>query len=123
VPTILVVDFRTQILALAKAILERHSYDVITAESGEQALRVLDANRVDLVLAEVLMPHMSGLDLIERVKQSGNVAPFLLMTGYTDRPLDSNIDVLRKPFTPDQLVHAAEAALGCRQALTAAAAR
>ena len=66
--TLLVVDDAPVNLKLTSILLKKEGYDVHTAESGEEALNILDIVRPDLMLVDIQMPGMSGLELTERIK-------------------------------------------------------
>jgi len=110
--TILVVDNQPEILTVTKAILSRSSYSVRTATNGKEALQILNVEKpVDLVLAEALLPDLSGIELIRRVKQEFPGTAVMLMTGFADRPIDSSIPLIEKPFTTTTLIDRVESVL------------
>ena len=107
----LVVDdskLQRKILSLS---LKRWGFTVSEAESGEQALGLVRAERPDLVLSDWMMPGMSGLELCQRLRAGGeeDYCYFILLTSKTEkeevaRGLDSGADdFLSKPFEPDDL--------------------
>ena len=108
--TILLVEDEGAVRSLARRVLVRAGYEVLEAENGEQALRVLDAHAgsIDLLLTDVRMPRMSGPELVERLASSGLECPVLFMSGYAAEELQlGEVDAgryLSKPFTPRQLV-------------------
>ncbi len=65
---------------LLGAILKRNGYDVLFAEDGEKALEVLDHSHVDLLLCDIMMPKMDGLELTEIIRDSGSLLPILMLT-------------------------------------------
>lgn len=118
-PTVLVVEDEPAVLALAERVLHREGYRVLTAESGESAERILDeAPEVDLVVTDVIMPRVSGPELIQRVRNRHPGVRSLFMSGYTADELESRgLDrteehFLPKPFTPYDLAQAVRIALG-----------
>ena len=78
----LVVDDEPSILELLSAYLRMRGHDVLLAGDGEEALRLLSEHPVDVVLADVRMPRMGGLELLERVRDLNHPTAFVLMTGY-----------------------------------------
>jgi DNA-binding NtrC family response regulator len=81
---ILVVDDEELMRKLMTNMLVKAGMEVLAAESGEEALRMLQENGCDVVVSDVRMTGMSGLDLLKQVKaQHPNIA-FVTMTGYTD---------------------------------------
>lgn len=80
-------------------------YDVIEAESGEEALAAVKAGRhFDLLVTDHLMPGMSGTELIKQVRKTQAGLPALLVSGYAKmEALDANLPRLTKPFRKDEL--------------------
>ncbi len=67
-PVILVVDDQPQNIELLEGFLVRQGYEIIQAESGEEALEKLSGNQVDLVLLDVKMPGMSGFEVLTKLR-------------------------------------------------------
>ena len=103
---ILVVDDDPTTCALLKRFCERSRYDVILAEDGVEALKRIEASAPDLVLCDVLMPVMGGIELCRRIKSNPRTAllPVILLSGLTTSEeqragLDAGADeYLTKPF-------------------------
>ncbi|MEW6586856.1 MAG: HD domain-containing phosphohydrolase [Nitrospirota bacterium] len=114
---ILVIDDEEFILQLARDILKKSDYVVETASSGREGIGLLDAGRFDLILTDIKMPDMNGLDVIRHVRSGDREIPIIVITGYGT--LDIAIDALRlgaqgfllKPFTPGDLRNAVSEAL------------
>ena len=66
--TILIVDDEKSMRDFLKILLAKEGYDVIVASDGEQALGALDGNQIDLVISDIRMPGISGLDLLAQIK-------------------------------------------------------
>jgi two-component system OmpR family response regulator len=109
---ILVVDDQLDIRILSKRILEREGFVVILAEDGSNAIELLHAQKVDLVITDIAMPNLNGYQLFERVNQNPEWVniPFIFLSA---RDLDSDIrygkslgvdDYITKPFEPADLV-------------------
>lgn len=79
---VLVVDDEPAILELLSAYLRLRGHEVLLAPDGEAALAILSEQPVDVVLADVRMPRMGGLELLERVKDLSHPTAFVLMTGH-----------------------------------------
>ena len=77
---ILVVEDDTNARKLMKAVLERAEYSVYTAVNGEDAMRVLDAQHVDLIILDIMMPGMDGYALTGELRAAGNSLPILMVT-------------------------------------------
>ena len=115
---VLVVEDEQMVRNLVQDILERGGFEVLTAPDGEQALAILQAESrsIDLLLTDVVMPGMTGVELARQVRTSWPETPILYMSGYTNRALresDPDADLLRKPFTVSELLQRVRAALRC----------
>lgn len=94
-------------------------WDVIPAADGEQALRALESRQVDVVVTDIVMPVMDGLELIMALRSRGVAKPILAMSGGSASPGDvlrvarafGAAATLGKPFLPAQLVAAVAALL------------
>jgi two-component system, cell cycle sensor histidine kinase and response regulator CckA len=120
--TVLVVEDEPPVLQMAARVLERAGHTVLVAGDGSFALDVLNehAGEVDLILADVVMPVMSGPELASRVGQSHPEMPFVYMSGYTQEMISKqevmsgDVALLEKPFTAAALVRAVGEALAER---------
>ncbi|MCC6641754.1 MAG: response regulator [Deltaproteobacteria bacterium] len=83
-PVLLVVDDEVRILTALRRVLRREAYEILTAETPAEALRLLDAHRVDLVLSDHKMPGMSGLALLAAAARKQPAAGRVLITGWTE---------------------------------------
>ena len=107
---VLVVDDEENIRLVLSTLLRKQGYEVDTAESGEQALERIAANAPDVVLTDVRMPKMGGLDLLDKLTEMGNPATVIVMSAYgsVDLALDAMkrgaYDYVGKPFKPDEVV-------------------
>jgi CheY-like chemotaxis protein len=110
--TVLLVEDEDDVRALAREVLERQGYTVVEAPDGAQALSLFerDGGRIDLILTDVVMPRMSGRELVDRVRASRPTMPVLYMSGYTEDAIvrhgvrDASLLLLSKPFGPADLV-------------------
>jgi len=80
--TILVVEDEEIERKLLSDILETLEYRVAQAQNGREALEIINSQPVDLILTDVHMPEMNGLELIRRVREIGNNLPVIIMTGF-----------------------------------------
>ncbi|HLJ92499.1 MAG TPA: diguanylate cyclase [Gemmataceae bacterium] len=108
--SLLVVDDEPYILATLSGFL-RKEFEVLTADSGEAAQRIFAQRPIDLILADQKMPRMSGVELLEWVREQFPKTVRLLMTGYAD--LDDAVEAINrgkvyrylfKPWRADELV-------------------
>ncbi|HXC61943.1 MAG TPA: HD domain-containing phosphohydrolase [Nitrospiria bacterium] len=114
---ILVVDDEPFIIELCQRFLTAAGYTVQTALSGEEALRLFKPYRPDLVLTDIRMPGMNGLELIQEVKQQETNLAIVVITGHGT--LSTAIETMKegvlgfviKPFTEDELLSAVKQAL------------
>ncbi len=109
---ILVVDDDKNMRMLFKALLEREKYTVFTAENGEDALRVMDEEYIDLVILDIMMPKMDGYEFTRTLREVDNNLPILMVSAkqlpedkqkgflvgtddYITKPIDNNEMLLR----------------------------
>ncbi|MGX7708487.1 response regulator [Methylobacterium sp. Gmos1] len=96
---VLVVDDDPQVRHVTASFLNGFGYDEVEVPSGEAALERLTAERFDIVVADLAMPGMSGLDLAEAVRGRFPALPFLLVTGHAEAArIPADFSVLEKPF-------------------------
>ena len=88
--SILCVDDERVALTLRKLVLEDHGYEVATAGSAAEAMRVLGSRNVDLVLTDQLMPGVSGTELTKSIKQMRPSLPVVLISGVNEIPPDAD---------------------------------
>jgi len=82
--TVLCVDDEKNILSALKRLLRKEDYELLTASNGEEALKILDENTVQLVMSDQRMPEMSGTELFEKVKERYPEIIRIILTGYTE---------------------------------------
>ena len=96
-PTILVVDDDCAIRTLVKVYLETEGYSVLIADDGETAMRLYDQSTVALVLTDVIMPRMNGLELADHLLRQEPQLRILFMSGSGDA--SRGFGCVAKPFT------------------------
>ena len=107
---ILVVDDEENIRLVLKTLLRKHGYEVEVADGAEQALASLDAFGPDVILTDVRMPKMGGLDLLATLRAKNVHATVIVMSAYgnVDLALEAikagAYDYISKPFKPDEVV-------------------
>ncbi|MDO8142246.1 MAG: response regulator, partial [Candidatus Brocadiales bacterium] len=115
--TILVVDDEPYVLESVALLLDRFDFSVRTCGHPEEALRKLKSNKVDVVLTDIKMPGMSGIELLGEIRKVNTEIPVILMTAYAE--LDMAIDAIKngafdfiiKPFKSQYLVRCIERAV------------
>ena len=103
-PLVLVVDDDQAVLTMLGRVAQREGYDVLTCSGGRQALEELQRKKVDLLLVDVLMPDVNGLDVIRAVHDTHQHCQIIVMSGQAT--IDSAVeavklgarDYLTKPF-------------------------
>ena len=106
---ILVIDDDFLIRDFISNVLVRKKYDVVTAKSGEEGLKYLEKKSFDLVLSDIKLPGISGIDVLRYVKENDIDVIFLLMTAYAD--IETAVEsmklgasnYLKKPFSPEEI--------------------
>ena len=116
---LLVVDDETLMRSMLSDVLTRLGYSVEQAESGEVAMTHFRPDRYQVVITDLVMPRMNGLELARRIRQVDRAVPIILFTGTTgtsdiEEAWRSGLVVLHKPLTITALQQALEAA--CRPA-------
>jgi two-component system response regulator AtoC len=107
---VLVVDDEENIRVVLRALLKKHGYEVEVADSGESALALLDTFDPDVILTDVRMPKMGGLDLLGALKAKQHTATVIVMSAYGNMDLALEAmkagayDYVSKPFKPDEIV-------------------
>jgi len=107
---IMVVDDDKNTRMLLKAVLEAENYTVFTAENGEDALSVMDANHIDLVVLDIMMPRMDGYTFTKALRESNNNLP-ILMVSAKQLPSDKKHgflvgtdDYMTKPIDEEEML-------------------
>ncbi len=108
--SILAIDDDEPILELLKELLELNGYTVFVASEGREGLDVFHRVRPDMVISDIRMPHMDGLDVLARVRDIDHTVPVILVTGHGD--LEHAVkavrrgahDFLLKPMNPEILL-------------------
>ena len=120
---ILVVDDEANICQVLSAVLRKDGYEVEVSRDGEEALALLEKTPVDLLITDVIMNNVSGVELLQRVQAASPQTPVVMMTAYgtiksaVDAIKLGAFDYLAKPFDMDQMKSVVRKALAQRRDL------
>ena len=110
IPSILVVDDEEEIRKIMSGILEKEGFNVITAPEGRQAIEKICFNTPDVVLLDVRMPGLNGMEVLKKIKALDDNLPVVLVTAYADTHQaveamkEGAYDYLAKPFDNNEVV-------------------
>lgn len=112
VETILIVDDEDLLLNMGQMVLSSYGYRALISTNGQDALELLQQEPVDLVITDLVMPNMSGRELIERIREVSPTTKIICSSGYV-RPANSKEEeaYLQKPFTAQELLRKVKEAL------------
>ena len=120
-PRILIIDDDVAVRTTVRHLLERAGYDIIEAGDGREGSRMLDG--VDLVITDLLMPEVDGVDLLGMIRREGRTLPVIAMSGGGKLDSKSYLDVAKalgafatiaKPFDLEHLLSTVRDALASR---------
>ena len=109
--SILAIDDDSTSLGLLRDLLSMNGFQVFTAAEGREGIELFSDKQPDLVITDIQMPHMDGLELLRRVRSVDDTVPVILVTGHGD--LDNALRALRrgahdfllKPIIPEVLLN------------------
>jgi two-component system nitrogen regulation response regulator NtrX len=120
-PSILIVDDETSILKTLSGILSDEGFETITASNGYEALKILDTESPDLVLLDIWMPGIDGIDTLKEIKKIQPATPVVMITGHGTIETAVNatkigaFDFIEKPVSIDKVIVAINNALNFRR--------
>jgi len=115
--SILIVDDEKNYQIILKTLLSQEGYEVLSAGDGITALRIFQDSDIDLVITDLKMSNMSGLELLERIKALNESVPVIIMTAYgtIDTAVEAMkkhaYDFITKPFENERLISTVRKAL------------
>jgi two-component system nitrogen regulation response regulator NtrX len=120
-PSILIVDDEPSILKGLEGLLADEGFDVVTASNGYEALKAIDREAPDLVLLDLWMPGIDGLDTLKEIKQDNPNTPVIIVTGHGN--IETAVkatklgafDLIEKPLSIDRLILSIHNALNFRR--------
>lgn len=108
--SVLIVDDEPSVRQTLSEWMRNQNFRVFEAEGGRQAMEMIQRDDPDIVISDVVMPGMDGIQLLKEAKAVKADTPFLMISGYPSRSTAVDImkygasDYLPKPFTPEELV-------------------
>jgi CheY-like chemotaxis protein len=124
-PSVLIIDDDEAVCRAIETVLRLHACVAVVADSGQLGIRLFEASHFDVVMVDIFMPGMDGLEAIKGFRKRAPGVPIVAMSGYT--PHSSSTPVpdflgmaskrgathcLQKPFASQQLIAAIDACLG-----------
>jgi DNA-binding NtrC family response regulator len=106
---VLIVDDDPDVLTMLEGLLKKLEYNPFVAANGEEAVRVIDSNKIDVVVSDLVMPEMNGMELLKRVKSRKGDVPFVMITGHpsietaVEAIKKGAYDYLTKPFQAEEV--------------------
>ena len=124
--TILLVEDTDNLRILLHRVLEGNGFSVLPAADGAEALRLCEQHggTIDLVVSDIVMPRLNGLELEERIRAARPQTKFLFITGFGDQfpelreLIEHGTNILEKPFLPSELLRKVEDTLNQGKAAT-----
>jgi DNA-binding response OmpR family regulator len=119
---VLVADDDVDVAETIETILGKSGYRVVSARTGEEALRKAQAEGIDCLLLDMRMPVLSGLEVFTELRNSGHIFPTVFVTAYADEALraralgDADARLLTKPVDPRLLLETIESVLQKKRA-------
>lgn len=117
VNTVLVVDDDPSVCESAALLLKAYGYIVVLSHSAAEAFDKINKEKIDIVLTDIKMPEVTGIQLLEKINGVNPNIPVILMTAYgnldiaVDAIKKGAFDFLLKPFRPEQLIYAVDKAV------------
>lgn len=114
--SLLIVDDEAEIVEILKDLFESEGWSVYSAGNGKQALQMFSTHKPSVVLSDIQMPDMDGLQLLESIFKTGTDTPVVLLTGFRDsakmqRAWESCVfDFTDKPFNSKHIISLIESA-------------
>ena len=116
--TILIIDDEESLRSIFQVSLERAGYRVLTADNGKQGLHLLEQEKVDLIVVDIFMPEMDGMELIPLIRKTRPATKMIAISGKSGlmdcldaaKKLGAH-DALKKPFSLQELLNAVSAQL------------
>ena len=118
---VLVVDDDPGVRELLNDVISGHGYRVLAVESGEDALKEVEKKRYDLIFLDLVLPGMSGVEVLSAIKAKDKKAVVVIITGYGDDPIAIEamslgpLFLIRKPFRIDDIIEVLDIVVKARR--------
>lgn len=119
---ILVVDDQKTVRETIRIPLEARNHEIIEAEDGDQAIKIIKDSHVDLIITDIVMPVMNGIELVKAIRKISETIPILAVSGgggsmpaahsLKIAQMRGATDILYKPFSPPELLRAVAGLIG-----------
>lgn len=110
-PTILVIDDDLALQTVLDIALREAGYEVVLASDGEEGIQKMRTAQPNLVISDIMMPHLDGVETFQRIKEQlqDNGIPIFVMTALNRKPWFADLEaegavIIQKPFDIDQLI-------------------
>ncbi|MBI5026861.1 MAG: sigma-54-dependent Fis family transcriptional regulator [Nitrospirae bacterium] len=119
-PRILVIDDEAIVRVSCQRALAPEGYDVEATSRGDEALKLLEEENFDIVLTDLKMPDMDGIEVLKKIKESWPQLVVIIITGYGTVSTAVQaiklgaFDYIEKPFTPDDIIAVVKRAVEAR---------
>ncbi len=115
--TLLIVDDDPYVLESISTLLKEYGYAVMMSQNAADAMKLVEKNSIDVVLTDIKMPQVTGIELLQNIHAFNQQVPVILMTAFAE--LDVAVDAVKrgafdfitKPYNPDYLLHSVEKAV------------
>lgn len=121
---ILVIEDKESMAQMLSQALQSEGHRVILGRDGREGLEKFKESKVDVVVSDLRLPHKSGLEVLEAIKEQNPLVPVILMTAYgtietaVKAVKEGAYDFITKPFDPDHLIHLINKALEKQRLVT-----
>jgi DNA-binding NtrC family response regulator len=106
---VLIVDDDPDVLSMLERLLQKLDYIPYVAPNGQKALQIIDEDKIDVIVSDLVMPEMDGIELLKRVKSRNDDIPFVMITGHptietaVEAIKKGAYDYLTKPFQVEEV--------------------
>jgi CheY-like chemotaxis protein len=108
---VLIADDIPEVLNLLRDLLIEHSYEVATATTGVEALDAMLTFRPDVILLDMKMPGLSGMQVFDALRRAGLTVPVIIISAHPPKAREGFFAVIRKPFSLDTVARTVAAAV------------